>query len=197
MKDTKKIENTGRKTWLAGLGSYEAGREVAADKLDQFVEQTQSGLNDLIARGSKVEEQLQANLKDKFAVPAWVNKSIDAIKARLNPEPDALASATDKLEKTLNDLDAVVVELQRKKAAAKKAAEAKVQASKKAETAAPKSAESEKPKAAPAPAAKATSTTKAAPVKQPATQKRTSGTAAKPSTAAKRPATRRSKPAQS
>lgn len=118
MKSIKKIQNPGRRTWLAGLGTYEKGRELAVDKFDNLVEQTQSGLNDLISRGAKIEAQLQANLKDKLALPGWLSERIDAIKARLRPGPDALMDAADKLEKALNDLDAVVTALQQKKAAA-------------------------------------------------------------------------------
>ncbi|ALS97897.1 hypothetical protein [Lacimicrobium alkaliphilum] len=155
VKTIKKVEKSGRNTWLAGLGGYDTSRDVAAEKIDQLVEGTGSTIDSLVSRGQLVE----ADLKKRLQLPQWLNQRLATIRASLNPGQQQLQTATHKLDQALNTLEAVLenVEQEQKKAEqAKKAAATKAAAAKKA-------AASKSTKAKPANASAANKTTVAKP----------------------------------
>lgn len=104
MKDIKKIEQTGRKTWLAGLGTVGKGKEATAQSLDQFADDANHTFSALIERGIQVED----TLKERFQLPQWLNQRIAAIRHRLAPGQDELEQVTERLDETLKLLDKLV-----------------------------------------------------------------------------------------
>ena len=104
MKDIKKVEQAGRKTWLAGLGTVGRGSHATTQGLDNLVDDANHTFSALIERGARVEEQL----KERFVLPQWLNQRIAAIRARLAPGQDRLEQAAERLEETLALLDKLV-----------------------------------------------------------------------------------------
>jgi len=68
MKTVKTIEKAGRQVWLAGLGVALVGREYAAKKLDEIIENGNSVINDMMTKGANVESDIKAVLDGKVKV---------------------------------------------------------------------------------------------------------------------------------
>lgn len=166
----KQLEETGRKTLLAGAGAVQTGKEKAVDKADDFYVTANAFVNGLIERGALVE----AELKQKWQEKAAIDEKIAGLKGKLGMLPQ---TNSQKLAELSEKVDVLLEQV----------AKLTLQQSEEAQTA-PKT-----PRKAPTKtAADATATTKAA-AKKPAAK----ATTARKTAAPAKPRTRRtvSKPA--
>jgi hypothetical protein len=183
----KKTVTLAHKTWLAGVGAYDSGREKAANKFDQLFVDGSAFVNDLLEKGESVETQIQAKLEAR----KMLQNKISALKAKLGFGNESRDQQIDMLAQRVDSLIEVVAKLAQQKTAEKKATTT-VNTTKKATA-----------KTATKPAAKATATKTpvkpaAKPVAKATAKKAPAKTVAKPvakATAKKAPAKVTTKPA--
>lgn len=132
MTNLKDLEKTGRKAWLATVGTYAKGWEIISGKLNSTFEDTNQLVNDLIENGEKVEADLKAKIKsntvldEKIAelkIKLGVETSTDDKLAELNNKVDALVEAVAKVveARATQQIEAKPAEKATAKPAAKKA----------------------------------------------------------------------------
>jgi hypothetical protein len=104
------------KTFLASVGVYDSGREIAANKFDQLFVDGSILANDLLKKGESLEAQLQAKIEAK----RMLQDKISALKARLGFGSESRDQQIDMLSQRVDSLIEVVAKLAQQKAAAKK-----------------------------------------------------------------------------
>jgi polyhydroxyalkanoate synthesis regulator phasin len=177
----KKTIDMAQQTWLAGIGAYDSGREMAANKFDQlFVEGSQL-VNDLLEKGESVEAQMQAKLEARN----MLKDKISALRAKFGFGNANRDQQIDMLNQRVDSLIEVVAKLAQQKAAEKKATTASAPKKAPAKKAAKPAAKTAATKAPAKPTAKATATkapakTAAKPATKAATKKAPAKAAAKP-----------------
>jgi peptidoglycan hydrolase CwlO-like protein len=110
MNTVKTIEKAGRQVWLAGLGVCLLGRDLAAKKLDDVFEGTNTLVNDMMGKGAEIESELKSVIDNKFLSEEkkakvtelreklGLNKETQEDKlARLSAKVDALTDVVTKL----------------------------------------------------------------------------------------------------
>jgi cell division septation protein DedD len=112
----KKTIDLVHKTWLAGVGTYDSGREKAANKFDQLFVDGSAFLNDLLVKGESVETQLQAKIEAKN----MLKDKISALRAKLGFGNESRDQQVDILSQRVDTLIEVVAKLAQQKAAEKK-----------------------------------------------------------------------------
>jgi hypothetical protein len=105
------------KTWLAGIGAYDSGREKATDKFDQLFVDGSAFVNDLLEKGESVETQLQSKIEAR----KMLKDKISALKAKLSFGNDSRDQQIDMLSQRVDNLIGVVAKLAQQKAVEKKA----------------------------------------------------------------------------
>lgn len=118
MNTAKKTAGLAHKTWLAGVGIYDSGREKATNKFDQLFVDGSALVNDLLEKGESVESQLQAKLEAKN----MLKDKILALRAKLGFGNENRDKQIDMLSQRVDSLIEVVAKLAQQKAAEKKAA---------------------------------------------------------------------------
>ncbi|MGK0306430.1 MAG: hypothetical protein ACI8UG_002185, partial [Gammaproteobacteria bacterium] len=116
MNTAKKTIDLVHKTWLAGVGTYDSGRENAANKFDQLFVDGSAFLNDLLVKGESVETQLQAKIEAK----KMLKDKISALRAKLGFGNESRDQQVDMLSQRVDTLIEVVAKLAQQKAAEKK-----------------------------------------------------------------------------
>jgi len=146
------------KTWLAGIGVYDSGREKAANKFDQLFVDGSALVNDLLEEGELVETQLQAKIEAR----KMLRDKISALKAKLGFGNEKQEHQIDMLSQRVDNLIEVVAKLAQQQAVENKAPATNIAEKVPAKAAAKpasKSTATKKPaKTATKPAAKATAT---------------------------------------
>jgi polyhydroxyalkanoate synthesis regulator phasin len=104
------------KTWLAGVGTYDSGREKAANKFDQLIVDGSAFVNDLLVKGELIETQLQA----KIEVKNMLKDKISALRAKLGFGNESRDRQVDVLSQRVDTLIEVVAKLAQQTAAEKK-----------------------------------------------------------------------------
>jgi polyhydroxyalkanoate synthesis regulator phasin len=112
----KKTVALAHKTWLAGLGAYDSGRESTANKLDQLFVDGSAFVNDLLEKGESVEAQLQAKIEAR----KMLKDKISALRAKLSFGNDSRDQQIDDLSQRVDNLIEVVAKLAQQKAAENK-----------------------------------------------------------------------------
>jgi hypothetical protein len=112
----KKTIDLVHKTWLAGVGTYDSGREKAANKFDQLFVDGSAFLNDLLVKGELIETQLQA----KIEVKNMLKDKISALRAKLGFGNESRDRQVDMLSQRVDTLIEVVAKLAQQTAAEKK-----------------------------------------------------------------------------
>ena len=105
------------KTWLAGIGAYDGGREKAANKFDQLFVDGSAFVNDLLEKGESLETQIQTKLEAR----KMFKDKILALKAKLGFGNESRDQQVDTLSQRVDSLIEVVAKLAQQKAAEKKA----------------------------------------------------------------------------
>ena len=105
------------KTWLAGLGAYDSGRQSAANKFDQLFVDGSAFVNDLLEKGESVEAQLQVKIEAR----KMLKDKISALRAKLSFGNDSRDQQIDDLSHRVDNLINVVAKLAQQKAAENKA----------------------------------------------------------------------------
>jgi polyhydroxyalkanoate synthesis regulator phasin len=113
----KKTASLAYKTWLAGVGAYDSGRESAATKFDQLFVDGSAFVNDLLEKGESVEAQLQAKIEAR----KMLKDKISALRAKLSFGNDSRDQQIDNLSQRVDNLIEVVAKLAQHKAAENKA----------------------------------------------------------------------------
>ncbi|WP_232787612.1 hypothetical protein [Paraglaciecola sp. MB-3u-78] len=116
MNTAKKTIDLVHKTWLAGVGTYDIGREKAANKFDQLFVDGSAFVNDLLVKGESVETQLQAKIEAKN----MLKDKISALRAKLGFGNESRDQQVDMLSQRVDTLIEVVAKLAQQKAAEKK-----------------------------------------------------------------------------
>jgi hypothetical protein len=174
----KKTISMAHKTWLVGVGTYESGREKAADKVDQLYVDGSQFVNELLEKGASIETQIHKKLEAR----KMLKDKISGLKAKLGFGNENRDQQIDMLSQRVDSLIEVVAKLAQQKAAENKEVEQKTSTTKKApakKAAKAKPAATTTVKTAAKPAAKVSKAPAKAPAK-PAAKK----------TAAKAPATK-------
>lgn len=199
MNTAKKTLALAHKTWLAGVGVYDSGREKAANKFDQIFVNGSALVNDLLEKGESVETQIQAKLEAR----KMLKDKILALRAKLGFGNENRDQQIEVLSQRVDSLIEVVAKLAQQKAAEKKAVVKPVVAKADAKPAAKASATKAPAKTAAKPATKATATkapakTAAKPAVKATVKKAPAKTAVKPAakaTVTKAPVSTDAKPA--
>jgi len=113
----KKTVALAHKTWLAGIGAYDGGREKAANKFDQLFVDGSAFVNDLLEKGESLETQIQTKLEAR----KMFKDKILALKAKLGFGNESRDQQVDTLSQRVDSLIEVVAKLAQQKAAEKKA----------------------------------------------------------------------------
>ena len=180
MNTAKKTVALAHKTWLAGVGAYDSGREKAANKFDQLFVDGSAFVNDLLEKGELIETQIQAKLE----ASKMLRDKMSALRAKLGFGIESRDQQIDMLAQRVDSLIEVVAKLAQQKTVEKKAT-TKVSATKKT------SAKTAAKSVAKATATKTPAKTAAKPVAKATVTKTPVKTAAKPvakATAIKAPA---------
>ena len=119
MNTAKKTIDLVYKTWLAGVGTYDSGREKAANKFDQLFVDGSAFVNDLLVKGELIETQLQA----KIEVKNMLKDKISALRAKLGFGNESRDRQVDMLSQRVDTLIEVVAKLAQQTAAEKKTTE--------------------------------------------------------------------------
>jgi hypothetical protein len=114
---SKKTVALAHKTWLAGLGAYDSGRQSAANKFDQLFVDGSAFVNDLLEKGESVEAQLQAKIEAR----KMLKDKILALRSKLSFGNDSRDQQIDDLLQRVDNLIEVVAKLAQQKAAENKA----------------------------------------------------------------------------
>jgi hypothetical protein len=114
---SKKTVALAHKTWLAGLGAYDSGRQSAANKFDQLFVDGSAFVNDLLEKGESVEAQLQVKIEAR----KMLKDKISALRAKLSFGNDSRDQQIDNLSHRVDNLIDVVAKLAQQKAAENKA----------------------------------------------------------------------------
>jgi len=113
----KKTVTLAHKTWLAGIGAYDGGREKAANKFDQLFVDGSAFVNDLLEKGESLETQIQTKLEAR----KMFKDKISALRAKLGFGNESRDQQVDTLSQRVDSLIEVVAKLAQQKAAEKKA----------------------------------------------------------------------------
>lgn len=121
-KDT--VQKFARNVWLAGLGAYGKGTETLTTKFDKAYEESNQLFNDLVNRGSEIQTDLEAKIKQQ----TQFEQRVDEVRAKLglgqtisDEQIDALAAKVD----ALTELVAAVAQKRLAQATEAQAAEVK------------------------------------------------------------------------
>jgi hypothetical protein len=112
----KKTIAMAHKTWLVGVGAYDAGRENAADKIDQLFVEGSQFFNELLEKGESVESQIQ----EKLEARNMLKDKISALKAKFGFGNEKRDQQIDMLTQRVDSLIEVVAKLAQQQAAEKK-----------------------------------------------------------------------------
>jgi hypothetical protein len=112
----KKTIDLVHKTWLAGVGTYDSGREKASNKFDQLFVDGSAFVNDLLVKGESVETQLKAKIEAKN----MLKDKISALRTKLGFGNESRDQQVDMLSQRVDTLIEVVARLAQQKAAEKK-----------------------------------------------------------------------------
>jgi polyhydroxyalkanoate synthesis regulator phasin len=112
MNTAKKTAVLARKTWLAGVGVYDSGREKAANKFDQLFVDGAAFVNDLLEKGESVESQIQAKLEAR----KMLKDKISALKSKLGFGNESRQQQIDMLSQRVDSLIEVVAKIAQQKA---------------------------------------------------------------------------------
>jgi hypothetical protein len=113
---TKKTVVSVHKTWLAGVGVFEVGREKAANKFDQLFVDGAAFVNDLLEKGESIETQIYVKLETK----KMLKDKISALRAKLGFRNESRDQQVDNLLQRVDSLIEVVAKLAQQKTAEKK-----------------------------------------------------------------------------
>lgn len=116
MNTTKKTVVLAHKTWLAGVGVFEVGREKAANKFDQLFVDGSAFVNDLLEKGESIETQIHVKLETK----KMLKDKISALRAKLGFGNESRDQQVDNLSQRVDSLIEVVAKLAQQKTAEKK-----------------------------------------------------------------------------
>jgi len=117
LNSAKKTIALAHKTWLAGVGVYDSGREKAANKFDQLFVDGSALVNDLLEKGELLETQLQAKIEAR----KMLKDKILALKAKLGFGKEKHDQQIDMLSQRVDSLIEVVAKLAQQQATEKKA----------------------------------------------------------------------------
>ena len=117
MNTVKKTLNWAHKTWLAGVGACDSGREKATNKFDQLFVDGSGLVNKLLEKGELVETQLQAKIEAR----KMLKDKISALRAKLSFGNNSRDHQIDNLSQRVDNLIDVVAKLAQQKAAENKA----------------------------------------------------------------------------
>jgi hypothetical protein len=112
----KKTIALAHKTWLAGVGAYDNGREKAANKFDQLFVDGSAFVNDLLETGKSVETQIQAKLEARNMFKG----KLSSLRAKLGFGNESRDQQIDMLSQRVDSLIDVVAKLAQQSAAEKK-----------------------------------------------------------------------------
>ena len=107
------------KTWLAGLGAYDSGREKAATTLDQLFVDGSALVNDLLEKGESIEKQIQVKLEARNMFQGKIS-ALSALKAKLGFGNESRDQQIDTLAQRVDSLIEVVAKLSQKNIVEKK-----------------------------------------------------------------------------
>lgn len=122
MKQQTNGKDSYRNLWLASLGVFEQGRQMADAQLDKLQASGKAQFAQLVARG----EAEQAKLGENNLVARWLRKPVQQVKAHLAPGQQRLADSLERLDQVMTQLQSVLnSELAQVQSQAEKVAEAK------------------------------------------------------------------------
>jgi len=105
MTNLKELEKTGRKAWLATIGTYAKGWEIISGKVTESFEETSQFVNELIDNGEKIE----ADLKEKIASNTILDDKITELKAKLGVD----LGTEEKLEQLAKKVNLLTAEVEK------------------------------------------------------------------------------------
>lgn len=103
----KNFEKAGRQTWLAGLGAFGTGKDLASNKFDAVYENANVLVSGLIVKGEKLEADLQQKIKLNNRLDEKVNK----LKSNLGIDTDHKQQKLDELSTKVDQLAKLVTQL--------------------------------------------------------------------------------------
>ena len=116
MNTAKKTIALAHKTWLAGVGAYDNGRETATNKFDQLFVDGSAFVNDLLETGELLETQIQAKLEARNMFKG----KLSSLRAKLGFGNESRDQQIDMLSQRVDSLIDVVAKLAQQSAAEKK-----------------------------------------------------------------------------
>ena len=121
---TERTVALAHKTWLAGAGACDNGREQAVSKFDQLFVNGSAFVNDLLEKGELLETQIQAKLEARKMLKDKIS-ALFSLRSKLGFGNANRDQQIDKLSQRVDSLIDVVSKLAEQKAAEQKAAEQK------------------------------------------------------------------------
>jgi hypothetical protein len=98
------------KSWLAGLGAYDIGRENASIKFDQLFVDGSAFVNDLLEKGESIEMHIQAKLEARNMFKDKIS-ALSALKAKFGFGNESRDQQIDTLSQRVDSLIEVVAKL--------------------------------------------------------------------------------------
>ncbi|MFT4937665.1 MAG: hypothetical protein ACI88A_000682 [Paraglaciecola sp.] len=173
MKAAKNLKKVRRQAWLASIGAFDKGRELAVDKFDELIVNSSSFVNNMLSKGESLEDELQA----KLGARNMLEEKIAALRAKLGMSSVSRDQQLETLSNKVDSLIEVVAKLAQQRVAAKPATKSVAKpaaksaakpAAKSAAKPAAKSAAKPATKSAAKPAAKSAAKPAAKPTAKPA-----------------------------
>jgi hypothetical protein len=106
----KKTVVMAHKSWLAGLGAYDIGRENASIKFDQLFVDGSAFVNDLLEKGESIEMHIQAKLEARNMFKDKIS-ALSALKAKFGFGNENRDQKIDTLSQRVDSLIEVVAKL--------------------------------------------------------------------------------------
>jgi hypothetical protein len=117
MKAAKNLKKVRRQAWLASIGAFDKGRELAVDKFDELIVNSSSFVNNMLSKGESLEDELQA----KLGARNMLEEKIAALRAKLGMSSVSRDQQLETLSNKVDSLIEVVAKLAQQRVAAKPA----------------------------------------------------------------------------
>jgi hypothetical protein len=118
MKAAKNLKKVRRQAWLASIGAFDSGRELAVDRFDEVIVNSSAFINSMLSKGESLEVELQAKLRARN----MIKEKIAALRAKLGMRSVSNDQQLETLSNKVDSLIEVVAKLAQQNAAANTAA---------------------------------------------------------------------------
>lgn len=111
MATTDKVNKFARNVWLAGLGAYGRSSETITKKIDKAYEESNQLFNDLVSKGSEIQETIDLKIKEQNVF----ERKVDEVREKLGLNQSVSEQQIDELSAKVDALASIVTTLAEQK----------------------------------------------------------------------------------